>query len=477
MIPNNNNKNSRDSAKRQNFAGKQNQQNKDAKQDRRMNQLQSQLNATKSLLNIERRKNTTLSYDQASMKLAMKPNEAYSLARQFGPSLDKRMINLSQDSSLMEKIFRTRFDPAHAYNYSRGARSNARTYNRSMKATIKINTTSNQGCYFLGIPSLEVPWIVSKDSGVTWKGRWSDQSGTNWNILNVLAAEAIKCTGKSFTAKNVTPQTTKVDLCYSFRLDPCVQYPNECNSKYMGTGVATNVDITYINGAAADAVSVNRKVIQNIPQAVDAISDIWKEHISGVYKVANIVDDEMRQIRQQSDFAGLGSNAWPPTNVTENGALRLGFLGAIAPDGSAYVTNDNAWNPGLGDTVRLISSRFLNTDIIGFYIPPSVNPQEFTFDTYEHYQIQTGDMDKVSAPGMEEPYDYPEYEMMMRSMTNELVGDYPPEYNSWGTVWNWIKGKASSVGKFYKDNKKLLDPALGLIPGASTALQLVDKYI
>lgn len=466
--------NRRNSGARQNSSGKKQQNKRDNSQDQKINTLSRKLKATQELLSLQRQKTTALNMEQRMLKTSTVMS---SKDMEFVPSMmNHARGNLKADSPIFEKIARTRLDPAHAMNHCRGFSSTAKTYYVSRRSVHNINTTANVGFWFSSIPSLEVPFIYSLDAGTTFKGRWSDQVANNWHSLLTLKAEAIKSIGKSFTVRNVTAPTTQVPLMYSYRLDPAFNYPNKCDTNWCPTAAGTNVLITSAGGSA-DTVSVNRKVIQNIPRLPNHVSEIWDTHALGAYKVNNILDEDMRQVRLISDQAGLGDTGYGPTNVSENGVLRLGFCGEIYVDGSQYVINDNIFNPTLSATARLWSSPFMNTDITGIYVPGAPAPQSLEIECYEHYQIQTSDMDIIGSSTIEDPYDYPEYAKVIRRVQFSIPGTYPSAYNDWGAVWSWVKKQASRATDFYKDHSKVLKPALSLIPGASTALDMVEKYI
>lgn len=404
----------------------------------------------------------------------------YKLTRremEIAPSIPNSTRNLSQDSPLFEKIMRTRFDPAHAYKFARGPSATSRTYCDSSKGTYNFTTVANTPTYFLSIPSLEVPFIISLDGGVTWKGRWGDGIADAYNRVNELKAEATRTIGKSMTIRNVTINQNESKQLYSFRIDPAINVYNKCDSDWCPTAGGANSQISPQSPVAGRVVGANRKVIQNIPQSFNAITELSEQHESGCYLVNNVLDDEFRTYRSLSDMCAIANKDYPPTADQELSVLRLGFLGGVAMDGTSYVTNDNGWNAALAGNARLTSSVLQNTDICGFYIPPNNVPQTFEVVSYEHLQVMTADMDLLTKSFIDEPYDFPENDRFMRKIKMKLSGAYPAEFNSWGTIWNFIKRQASKVGDFYKEHEKILKPAISIVPGASTILDMADKFM
>jgi len=446
---------------------------RDNGQDRRINTLTAQLNASLSQLKAARTRNDV----SRSILDINRPLTEKELA--FVPSLiNAKAGNLTQDSPLIEKVMRTRLDPAHALRYCRGVSSPQRSYTHSSKGTFTVVTVAGNNTWVISLPFLECPYMVSTDSGNTWTGKWGDNIANIFDRVNVAKAEASRTIGKSMTPINITTPDNKVDLCYALRIDPAFNLYDKCDSKYWYDGAA-QVNITYENAATARTKIVNQKVLQNIPQDFNAVSSIAVKCKSGAYIVNNILDDDFRTYQVISDRSGMGTADYPPTNTTNNSILRIGYIGGIAENGSAVVTAGAA-NGGMAADARLTVSKLMNTDVTAFYIPANAQPQTYQFETYEHTQFITSDMTLLNSEA-DDPYDIPEIDGLLRRANAEISGIYPPEYNDWGAVWSYLKKKVSdaaqAVGSFYKTNAKVLKPALSLIPGASTALDLVEKYI
>lgn len=443
----------------------------DRSQNRQISVLQSKYDATIGLLEAQRQKNNIKRTMLSSTRM-LTPKEAM-----FAPSLiNARNGDISQETPLIEKVFRTRLDPAHASRYARGISSSQRTYTHTSKAVFSITAPANFGLWIISLPFLECPFIYSSDGGNNWYGRWGDGFANVWNRVNLAKAEASRTIGKSMTISNSTKPDSLVPLCYSLRLDPCFNLVNKCDSTYLPAIGNTTVAITDGNYAAARTQAANRKVIQNVPRDFTTVSAIATKHKEGVYLVNKILDDDFRKYQVYSELCATNSDR-PPAVDDEYSVARLGFLGQVAIDGSAYILNENAWNPAGTNNARLPVSQLMNTDMTAFYSPPNASPQTYTVECYEHTQYMTGDMALITSKQTDEPYAFPDMDTSLKLLNVQLRGDYPPEYNDWGSVWNWVKNKATAVGNFYKKNAKVLKPALSLIPGASTALEMVDQYI
>lgn len=452
--------------KTQNARTQRSQKRKDDSQTRQINTLNSKVNATLGLLKAQRR-NASI-----SSSTLQTPREA-----DFTPSLaNARAGDITQETPLKQKVLRTRFDPAHASRYARGISSTQRTYTHTSKAMFTLTTIANTGMWVISLPFLECPYIYSTDGGNTWFGRWGDSIGNIWNRVNIAKAETARTIGKSMTATNITKPDSKVDLCYSLRLDPCFNLGNKCDSTYCPTGAGANQMITDANYGACRTIPANRKVLQNVPRSFADVSAIATKHKDGVYLVNKMLDDDFRKFQSLSDLCSTNADR-PPAVDDEYSVLRLGFVGQIASDGTAYVLNEHAWSQVAVNNARLPVSQVMNTDVVAFYAPANATPQTFAFECYEHTQYMTGDMALITSKQTDEPYCFPEMDIMLKTLNTQMRGDYPPEFNDWGSVWKWIKGKVSDVGSFYKSNAKILKPALSLVPGVSTALEIVDKYI
>lgn len=468
LIPRQNNK---QAVKTQNARTQKSQNRVDRSQNRQINVLQSKLNATIGLMEAQRQKDS-VSRTMLSSTRQLTPKEIA-----FAPSLiNARNGDITQETPLIEKVFRTRLDPAHASRYARGISSSQRTYTHTSKAVFTITAAANTGLWIVSLPFLECPFIYSTDGGNTWYARWGDSIGNIWNRVNLAKAEASRTIGKSMTIINSTKPDSLVPLCYSMRLDPCYNIFNKCDTAYLPSIGNTTVAITDGNYATARTQSANRKVIQNVPRDFTTVSSIATKHKEGVYLVNKILDDDFRTYRTFSDLCATNSDRAPAVD-DEYSVVRIGFLGQIGVDGSAYVLNEQAWNPGVTNNARMPASQLMNTDVTAFYSPPNASPQSYTIECYEHTQYMTGDMTLINSKQTDEPYAFPDMDASLKMLNVSLRGDYPPEYNDWGAVWNWVKSKAAKVGDFYKKNSNIIKPALSLIPGASTALDIVDKYI
>lgn len=446
---------------------------RDNGQDKRIAQLSAQLNTSLSLLKATRTR------DDVSRSLLDINRPLTEKERAFIPSLlNAKAGNITQDSPLIEKVMRTRLDSAHALRYCRGVSSPQRSYTHSSKGTFTVNTVVGQSAWIISLPFLECPFAVSLDSGNTWTGRWGDNIANIWDRVNTAKAEASRTIGKSMTPRNITIPDDRVELCYALRLDPAFNLVEKCDTKFWYNGAA-QVDITVANAVTAKTYAVNRKVIQNVPRDFNLVSSIAEKLSEGAYIVNKILDDDFRTYQTISDKSGMGTDQYPPAATSENSVLRLGFLGDIAEDGSAYVTPGVATGP-LAANARLYVSKLMNSDLTALYIPATTVAQTYQVETYEHTQYITSDMTLLNSEA-DDPYDIPEIDALLRRANAEISGIYPPDYNDWGSVWSFLKNKvakaASSVADFYRTNSKVLKPALSLIPGASTALDLVDKYI
>lgn len=410
------------------------------------------------------------SYNQPKEKRRLYKKEPSGL-RNIKP-IEGGQADIEENTPIFEKIMRTRFDPAHAIKYARGISSNSKCYVESNKIRATITTVAGNTTIVISIPSLEVPIIYSTDGGATFYGLWSTAVARCDQRINDLRAEAVRSIGKGFKLVNITNDQTKVDRMYSFKLTPATNLHNRCDSSWLPNGASANTDITNF---ANKAIGANWKVIQNIPNNIDQIAELGHMHEgTGVYLVNDILDNEWRKQSMLSDTVGPYTAVNTPDTTTSLGALRLGIIGSVDPAGGQFVLNNT---PAFTMNTRLVSSALLNTDLVGVVLPATAVAQTLAFEGFDHYQIMTSDVEYMGRSNMIDPYDYPDLELTARRYTNFLPGLYPASYNFWGKVWSFIKRTANKVGDFYKDNSKVLKPALSLIPGASTALDIVDKYI
>lgn len=422
--------------------------------------------------------------DQEKKKFSRSNIQQQLTARQsqMVPSEMNSNRNLTQESPLFEKVARTRFDPAHAMKYAKGPSATSRTYTESAKTAFNITTVANVGAWVASIPSFEVPYIVSLDNGITWYGRWANTTDVPYNRINEVSAEAIRTIGKSMTIRNVTTALNYVPVIKAMRMDPAFNYTNRADTQFVGTAAATNIDITSVNAVAARTISVNRKVIQNVPQTYNEVTDLataWKD---SCYLVNEIDDYQFRRYECSSDFAGINDGV-APTTTQENGVLRLGFIGGAAKDGTSYVLNDNAFDNSIVQGAHLVSSKFLNTDITAFYIPANATVQTFELECYEHTQIITSDPEVLSRSYIDDPYQSGLESYLARTGV-KLSGMYPGQFNDWGTIWSYLKRAGSKVADagtkvfdFYKTNSKLLKPVVSLLPGGGLISEAVDKFM
>jgi hypothetical protein len=388
--------------------------------------------------------------------------------------LDNKLGSMTKEQ---QAIARTIIDPAHLIGTSNGPvfpddRTSGRVACRVQVQETVLSLQAGQYAAVYSIPFLECPYAYKYDDGNTVYAVPNRmlQNGVNnpraWLKNNNVYG--YRTTGKSLSIHNITPEINKGGQINCARFPPQVDFKNASPS---GTTLA---------GGAADATTaINIKVLQALPGSVSEISTIptfqTYEAREGCYMVNKLLNEDWI-LRTDSMSKGYTTDVAPAT-TDANGAVAFVDMSAEEGTNPSYLLYTNAAGGYVNNSVAT-AGKFDGTDVTCAILSA---PAGVTQTYLIRMVMVTEFIPKLnSSTFMYELKDRSqdmEFMRLVRRFASEELGIYPVSFNDWSSVFNKLKGWFAKGRDFYKSNASILRPALGLIPGAATALDIVDKYI
>jgi hypothetical protein len=276
-----------------------------------------------------------------------------------------------------------------------------------------------------GIPALAYSTQVAKSQYPAQYGAFMQQSGY----------KGVRCTAKSITAENITPQLSRGGMTYSRRINTL----NVTTNPYLMIG-------TGISGAGNQGV----RYIGEYPADVDKFmaSGVYNTHDSdGCYVVCAPVRSTYDTFDVFSKEVNKALCANQPTDSVLAGVTRLMFGGTNIAD-SAMLLSWGDMPTVVGKSEEVFSTGLhdgMSTEVIALSAPASAD-QTFSIKFHARYEfiLDEGSKDFVKSVKVEADAEALDDILHYASL---LPGAYPVSYNSLGSVWRAFKKGLAWVGK------------------------------
>jgi hypothetical protein len=278
----------------------------------------------------------------------------------------------------------------------------------------------------------------------------------NW--LHDNGVYAWRTTGKSMTVTNVTAAIQKAGTISCVRMNPSI----DCRYANIVTS-ATRTDLS------------NQRIMQAYPSSYAEVAGIPGSAIfsaeDGLYAVHR-TNDRLWRNRE---------NAYSKCYELPT-APAAGDLNCLVHDtdisNPAGTPAPLVWYPQAGLTAApALMGPTDATDVIHVGLTAASTAQTYQFRIVSVYEF----LPKASSANMLamrrlRSCDYDFMELVYKFAATEL-DMHPADWNDLGGLWSKFKNFLGKAVGFYKDNSKILKPALSLIPGVGTALSVADQFI
>lgn len=411
-------------------------------------------------------KNTSVTPQQLAM---LRSDEQHLLAKKLSSSLPRM-------SAQHEALARMVIDPAHLAGASNGPLfPDNRTMGKAacrvqvQETVLTIPADSTLAVYSL--PFFETPYGYRHEDGSPLIAVPNRMATSSTNVADWLKDNKVygwRTTAKSLSIHNVTPQIQQGGALECARFNVLCDFYKASPSGFSLAGAAGTL-----------TTEINNRVLQGLPGSPSEVSMIptyqTLPSAGGVYLV-NKLQDESWRFRTDAMQKAFSDGSAPGVGDLNSILLWKDLSAGEHTPGSyaEYKANSSPYT----DSTRVRTSMWDGTDMTVMVTKaPAGAPQTFVIrmvmvteflpkmdSTTFIYELKDRSLDTAFLE-------------QVRRFANKELGIYPVCYNDWSAIWNKFKSWASNIRDFYKDHSKILKPALSLIPGVGTALEVVDKYI
>lgn len=325
-----------------------------------------------------------------------------------------------------------------------------------------INIPAGESAVMSSIPSFEAPArIVLSDAlpHYAMSNSLTKSSIAPGNWLHDQGIYSFRTTGKSITVTNVTAAINRAGTIAAVRMNPSIDVRNAAIA-----GTTTRTD------------NFNQRILQAYPSAYAEVTGIAGSSIftaeEGLYAVHRLNDRLWRH--RDNGYNKCIELATAPLATDTNCGLYDTDISA--PAGVPQLLQ---WynQSGLPAGSSALVGQMDATDVIHVAMTAASTAQTYQIKIVCVYEF----LPKASSSNMlamrrmrSTEYDF--MELVYKFASTEL-DMHPADWNDLGGLWDKFKSFLGKAVGFYKDNSKILRPALSLIPGVGSALAIADQYI